>query len=111
MVDFVNPDGTPTDPDWFSDVGDSAPQPDDGDDVPDIPEDSVGVSDPDGSDPDPDWTGDVGDSAPDLDAPADAPGVIGVIPDGGNDGLLAGVGVGVLGLLVGVAAVVMGGED
>jgi hypothetical protein len=106
MVDLVTPGGEPADPDWLGDVDDSAPDP-----GPDLPEDSIDTSNPDGSPTDPDWLGDVDDSAPDPDGGTDGPAVIGIIPDGGNDGLLAGVGVGVLGLLLGVVALVMGGED
>jgi len=106
MAGLVTPDGDPADPDWLSDgVGDSAPDP-----GLDIPENSVDVSNPDGSQTDPSWVGDVDDSAPDPDGGSDSPAVIGIMPNS-NDGLLAGVGIGVLGLLLGVAAVVMGGED
>ena len=79
-VDTSNPDGSPTDPGWAGDVGDSAPTPDSGDtdDSVDLPDDSVSVSNPDGSDTDPSWLWDVGDSAPSggsdlsLDAGSDA---------------------------------------
>jgi hypothetical protein len=77
-VDTSDPDGSDTSNDWVGDVGDTAPDPDNGGwtDVPEVPEDSVSVTDPDGGEPDDGWLGDVGDSAPetDDDPPLDAGG-------------------------------------
>ena len=86
-------------------MDDSAPDP-----GPDLPEDSVDTSNPDGSPTDPDWLDDVEDSAPDPDDGSSGR-VVGIIPSGSNDGLLAGVGIGAAGLLVAGVALVMGGED